>query len=117
MGKIKNIDLIEEISLDIYNIAKVNSKSHKEKINPLTVIAIAQIVLELIKFMLEFYNDKIDICIESIGKLNFIKKFVLWRFICSKVESKRDCKYIYSAFLDVILNLSEDDKNKLFDIK
>lgn len=108
-------NFVKELSKRVYDNANKKAETENYSIDPLTLLTIASIIIQVVKIILEWYNNKKDKAAESIKSLGFFKKAILWRMV--KKEFKNDDRkatYIYNGLINEASNLSEEERLKLF---
>lgn len=105
---------ISELSARAYQDVQKMAGKDNFSIDPVTVLTIVSILLQVVKYILEWYNSDTDKSAKSIGKMNFVKRWILWRFVRKEARNKEEAKYIYDSLCNLVYNLSDDERTKLF---
>lgn len=121
--------MVQEIKLEEYvaemadevrqKIVILSKKDRNYSIDPLTIIYIVSIIIEIVKWFVINYgkNKNTTELAESFGKMNWFQKWILWSFCRRESESKIEAKYIYRSLLEKINEMSLEERIKLFTLK
>jgi hypothetical protein len=115
--------MVEKVNLESYArelaeraYSNVVGQAEKDKysIDPMTILAIVSMIIKVIEFIYDWYNGNSDRSAKSIKKMNTFKKFILWRYVRAGAENRQEAGYIYNSLLDLVYNLSDEERKKLF---
>lgn len=113
-------DHVMQLALEVEQEVKKLSKDDVQyQIDPLTVIAIISVFLELVKWFIEVYGDKKspEELAESFGNMNIFQKWILWKTVRKESNSKKEARYIYQSMCGFSKNMTSEDRFKLFSLK
>jgi len=96
-----------------YDIQRIAAKD-KFSIDPVIILTIVSVILQIVKYILEWYYSDTAKAANSLTKMNILKKWILWRFVRKEARSKEEAKYIYDSLYNLVYNLSDDERKKLF---
>lgn len=85
-------------------------------ISIVTIITIANVVFQIIKFLYDWYKNK-NTAAKAFKELGPMVKFFIWLRVRKEVKDRKEAKYIYKSICDLVYNLSEEEVNKLFQTK
>ena len=111
-------DYVDNLSKKVFDDISSKAKNESYSIDPLTLLTIASILLQLIKIIMEWYNNRKDKAADSIKSLNFIKRAILWKAVkkeCKK--SGKEAEFVYDGLINLVSNLSSEERYKLFSLE
>ena len=115
--------MVEKVNLESYArelaeraYSNVVGQAEKDKysIDPMTILTIVSMIIKLIEFIYDWYNSDTNRSTIAIKKMNMVKKFILWRYVRADAENRQEAGYIYNSLLDLVYNLSDEEREKLF---
>ncbi len=90
------------------------AKSERYSIDPLTIITIIQLLYKLAQILMSWWSNRTDRAINSSKKLNWMKKFVIWRYARAGARNRKEAKYIYGGLVNTIPKFTDSDRKILF---
>lgn len=100
-----------------FDDVKTQADKDKYSIDPITILAIVNIIINLVRCLLEYFNQDSTKAANSIQELTFYQKFLLFRHVRKVAANRREAVYIYNSMVKLLPDLSYDDKLKLFTLK
>jgi len=83
-------------------------------IDPLTLITIIQILYKLAQALMSWWSNRQDKAMNSSKKLNWMKRFIIWRYAKAGAKNSKDAKYIYGGLINAIPKFTDSDRQTLF---
>lgn len=107
----------EELNLIAKKVAAyAAAKDEKFGIDPLLVIAIVGLIVNISKFIYECRKDKTrEQLFTQIKRPSLMYKFLLYTNIRKQWKDKKDRQAIYQSMIEVSEGLSEEELNCIFD--
>jgi hypothetical protein len=102
---------------------KVSDLSHKvaiaaygeqSQIDPATIILISSIILEIIKMLLEYYNNDKEKCAAYLESPSKLGKVQLWNLVRKKAGGFRNAIKLFRGMLKANQSLTRQDRMDLF---
>ena len=116
MGEIEYRTFVSELAEEAKGIAGKEAAKQNYRIDPITIITIVSVILQIVKFILEWYYGDANKSAQSLGKFSFVQKWMLWRYCRKEAKNKREARLIYDALCKTISNMNEDERIKLFNL-
>ena len=116
----KNMKLEEydsQLAWMVHNDVKIKARKDEYKIDPLTVITIISLILEVVKWFIKNYGDNPEKLAESFGNMNLVQKWIVWRCIRRESDDRQEARYIYDSLVKLSEKMSLEDRVKLFTLK
>lgn len=103
-----------QLALLTFEDVKTQADKDEYRIDPLTILTIVSIVVNLARCLLEYFrNDSIKAA-NAMEKLSYYQKFMMYRRIRGMTSNRREALYIYRSMLKIMSKLSYEEKIKLF---
>jgi hypothetical protein len=93
---------------------KRQADKDKYSIDPITILAIVNIIINLARCLLEYFRNDSTKAVNAMGKLSYYQKFMMYRRVRGMSSNRREALYIYNSMLKVMSELSYEEKIKLF---
>ena len=113
---IEEEEYLEEKIQASYKMAKqVQDNISKEyDLDPLTIIQITTIILNIIKWILQKYNGDVEKSKSFVQSSGLIKKWIFWRIVRKEARNSKQAKYVYEAIDETFRSLSDKACNQIF---
>lgn len=107
---------IEEKARVAYKMARGIDLNIKDEydLDPLTIIQITTIILNIIKWILKRYSGDFEKSKSFAQSSGLIKKWIFWRIIRREANNSKQAKYIYDAINESFKSLSDSACEKIF---
>lgn len=115
-GSSLEIDPIDQAAFYVVDNTQIHENN---KLDPYTISIIINIIIEIVKLAIYYYNNK-EKAVKAM-KLNWIKKWIIWKAVCKFCVNK-DTKEldkdlaldIYGGICKMIESFTDEQKAKLF---
>lgn len=105
---------LDEMSKEL--AAKALKKDDSFAIDPMTILMIADILIKVIKFVLEWYNNNKANSLKSMKGMNFFKRVMIQRVIRKHVKDPKQFKIACEAVEQLVYVTSDKEKETLLDL-
>lgn len=112
-------DYAEELAWQVGNDLKQYARQdQKYGFDPITIITIIKIIIELVKLWKDTHSDKDATEIaEKFGNMSVLEKWILWRTVRKDFENRREAKYVYQSMTKLTKEMSLPARTKLFNLE
>ena len=116
----KNMTLeeyVSQLAWMVHNDVKIKAREDEYKIDPLTVITIISLILDVVKWFIKNYGGSPEKLAESFGSMNLVQKWIVWRCVRKESGNRQEARYIYNSLIKLSEKMSLEDRIKLFTLK
>lgn len=119
MAEVTLDEYAEELAWVVGNdLKRAAEKDQDYGFDPITIITIIKIIIELVKLWKDANSDKDAAQIaEKFGKMSVLEKWILWRTVKKDFKNRREAKYVYRSMTNLSSNMSLEARIKLFTLK
>ena len=112
-------DYAEELAWQVGNdLKKYAEKDQQYGFDPITIITIIKIIIEIVKLWKEANSEKNTLELaEKFGKMSWVEKWIVWRTVKRDFKNRREAKYVYRSMTDLSSQMSLEARMKLFKLK
>lgn len=103
---------LQDFSSSVYKQTKEKAKEDKYSIDIITILAIANIIVQIIRLLYSIYGSNNQVS-KNLNKMGPITKFILWRYIRKEIKCKTERKYLLNSLKDSFSKLDMESINKL----
>jgi len=110
-------DYAQQLAARVYAQSNIYAQDDGYAIDPLTILTIVSVIIKIVQFIMGYYRNAPQQAADSIKQLNFIQKWILWRYVRRNEPNKQAARYIYRSMCDLSSDLTEDERIQLFSCK
>ncbi len=110
-------EYVSQLAWMVHNDVKSKAREDEYKIDPLTIIMIISLILDVIKWFIKNYSSNPEQLAKSFGKMNLVQRWILWRYTRRDSRNKQEARYIYDSIIQLSEKMSLEERIKLFTLK